>query len=221
MRGAERKISDAQLAELRERRAQRETLRELGQRFGYSREGVRLLLVATGGDPIPPKTRIGRTFNHLTVISDAPRSKNGEPRVLCRCFCGEEKILNWFTLTGNTIQSCGCQSQHQKIETEARWLTYRGRTKPLQQWCRELGLKHVTVKARLRYGWTVEEALKTPVYGRYRKLNEWAVIGAMAEVLMGYNCGQVAKRRGVARGTIEGAWYGHTWRELFKEEGHE
>ena len=43
------------------------------------------------------------------------------------------------------------------------WVTFRGVTKTLAQWCRELGHAYNTISARIqRYGWTPERALTTP-----------------------------------------------------------
>lgn len=44
--------------------------------------------------------------------------------------------------------------------------TLDGETKPLAVWCRELGLSHRTIRARVyKLGWTPERALKTPIRG--------------------------------------------------------
>jgi len=231
----EHRINAEQIADLRGRRAAGETLRALGQRFGYTAEGVRLLLKATGGDPLTrEKILVGRRVGQLTVIAEvAPTTEPlAKRRVLCRCICGNEKVMRWQNLISGSTETCGCQRQHSHTEHSARWLTYQGRTKPLQCWCRELGLKRVTVTARLvRYGWSVEDALGTPTYGRYgpedghgcrayrRLKSPWQAIGAVAEVLMGATCASVARRRGVSRGTVETVWRGRSWRELFAPEG--
>ncbi len=38
-------------------------------------------------------------------------------------------------------------------------MTYKGETKPVKQWCKELGLNYATVRNRHYKGWTDEEAL--------------------------------------------------------------
>ena len=44
------------------------------------------------------------------------------------------------------------------------FLTHNGKTQTLSEWAREVGIKEVTLDARLRrYGWSVERALTTPV----------------------------------------------------------
>jgi hypothetical protein len=47
-----------------------------------------------------------------------------------------------------------------------RQLTFRGETKLISDWCKELGLKHPTVTNRLKMGWSVDDALTKPV-GRW------------------------------------------------------
>lgn len=43
-------------------------------------------------------------------------------------------------------------------------LTHNGETKTIAQWAEEVGLKRRTIRARIdQYGWTIEEALFTPV----------------------------------------------------------
>ncbi len=44
-----------------------------------------------------------------------------------------------------------------------RWLTHGGRTLSMKAWALEVGLKPVTVAARLRRGWSVARALTEPV----------------------------------------------------------
>lgn len=43
----------------------------------------------------------------------------------------------------------------------SRHLTYLGQTMTISQWSQRLGIKQSTLSARLRLGWTVEEALST------------------------------------------------------------
>lgn len=44
-----------------------------------------------------------------------------------------------------------------------RLLTYKNKTQTEAQWADELGLKYNTLNERLRRGWSVEEALSTPL----------------------------------------------------------
>lgn len=44
-----------------------------------------------------------------------------------------------------------------------RFIEYQGERKPLAEWARLKGMRSITLAARLRYGWTVEEAMETPL----------------------------------------------------------
>jgi hypothetical protein len=54
-------------------------------------------------------------------------------------------------------------------------ITFRGETLPLMAWTTRLGLPYFTIHARIKHGWSVEDALTKPVragnYRRSRKLN--------------------------------------------------
>jgi hypothetical protein len=48
-------------------------------------------------------------------------------------------------------------------------LTYNGQTKTITEWARDVGLNHETLCARINlHGWSIEEALTTPVLRRKR-----------------------------------------------------
>lgn len=53
-------------------------------------------------------------------------------------------------------------------QPHAHRLHHKGRTQSISQWARELGMKRTTILKRLSLGWSVHEALGTPirVYGR-------------------------------------------------------
>lgn len=40
------------------------------------------------------------------------------------------------------------------------YITYKGKTKPLMEWCEILNLNYNTVQSRLNHGWSIEKALK-------------------------------------------------------------
>ena len=44
-----------------------------------------------------------------------------------------------------------------------RFITYRGETKTMKQWAETIGMPYDTFKRRLYYGWSVDEAIETPV----------------------------------------------------------
>lgn len=54
------------------------------------------------------KDLTGQKFGRLTVIERAENGKNGSTRWLCRCECGNEKIIEGGHLRSHKIKSCGC-----------------------------------------------------------------------------------------------------------------
>ena len=68
------------------------------------------------------KTRVGETFNYLTIIEYIPIKKTylnkerGERIVRvayykCRCVCGNEKIIASSSVINGSIKSCGCKKK--------------------------------------------------------------------------------------------------------------
>jgi hypothetical protein len=49
-----------------------------------------------------------------------------------------------------------------------RLLTFKGETKTMADWSRALNLKPFVIRSRLRFGWSVEDALSVPVIPRMR-----------------------------------------------------
>lgn len=69
-------------------------------------------------------------------------------------YCPEN--CSWATMT--------VQNNH---KSDTKWLTYKGKTQSLSDWCRELCLDYFRTKARLNsLGWSVEDAFE---YGKYKK----------------------------------------------------
>lgn len=59
---------------------------------------------------------IGKRFGNLTVISEAEPIKEGRdgrlrPAVLCRCDCGNEKVVRIMCLKRGSCISCGCEAR--------------------------------------------------------------------------------------------------------------
>jgi len=50
----------------------------------------------------------GKIFGRLTVKERAENSRGGQPRWLCKCNCGNERIIEGGHLRENIIKSCGC-----------------------------------------------------------------------------------------------------------------
>jgi hypothetical protein len=57
--------------------------------------------------PRKVKDYTGMRFSHLTVISFHER-KNNNTYWLCKCDCGNEKVININGLRNGTIKACGC-----------------------------------------------------------------------------------------------------------------
>ena len=53
----------------------------------------------------------GQKFGRLTVIKKVENTKNGTAQWLCRCDCGNEKVVRGTFLRNGSIQSCGCLNQ--------------------------------------------------------------------------------------------------------------
>jgi hypothetical protein len=60
------------------------------------------------------KNIAGQKFGKLTVLKQDGFSRNGEALWLCRCECGNEKIINGSNLRRGHIVSCGCKSPNYK-----------------------------------------------------------------------------------------------------------
>ena len=67
-------------------------------------------------------------------------------------YCPEN--CSWATMT--------VQNNH---KSDTKWLTYKGKTQSLSDWCRELGLDYFRTKARLNsLRWSVEDAFECSKY---------------------------------------------------------
>lgn len=59
--------------------------------------------------------------------------------------------------------------QQTRNRSSNRWIEFNGRKMVMEDWANELGLKQSTLSSRLTRGWSVEDALSTPIKPR-RKL---------------------------------------------------
>lgn len=51
----------------------------------------------------------GQNFGRLTVLSRAGSTRqNKQPRWLCQCVCGKQKIIDGHHLREGSVRSCGC-----------------------------------------------------------------------------------------------------------------
>lgn len=55
------------------------------------------------------------------------------------------------------------QKQQNNNKTDNRYITFQGVTKTLMQWTEEYGLNYYTIWSRIQRGWTIEDAIVTPL----------------------------------------------------------
>lgn len=78
---------------------------------------------------------VGQIYGRLTALKIVGKTVSGNCRVLCRCACGKEKVLQW-----RAAKSCGClRSEAQKrrlspgkSSVRSLWLNYRAGAKRRQ-----------------------------------------------------------------------------------------
>jgi len=60
----------------------------------------------------------GQKFGRLTVIKDVGRNKSHKVLWLCKCECGNTKIINGNSLKNGSTISCGCYQKERAKETQ-------------------------------------------------------------------------------------------------------
>jgi hypothetical protein len=58
-------------------------------------------------------------------------------------------------------------------------VTFKGRTLPVSEWAKELGLNHITLRTRLSRGWSIDDALTIPTTDRWH--GTWAKKNAASD----------------------------------------
>ena len=74
----------------------------------------------------------GEKFNFLTVIKQVPKPphlKNNHTYWLCRCDCGNEKIIDQRALKSGNTKSCGCYG---KLSSKNNILKYNMKKQKLR-----------------------------------------------------------------------------------------
>ena len=68
-------------------------------------------------------------------------------------------------------ENCQIISTHEqgKNRSNNHQITYNGKTMILQDWANEVGISSTTIRKRLKSGWTVKDALFTPVEKKHKK----------------------------------------------------
>lgn len=75
----------------------------------------------------------GKKFGRLTVIKMVERNKFNQIQYLCKCECGNEKIILGSVLRSGHTQSCGCL--HKEIIGKASKKHGKTNTRIYQTWC--------------------------------------------------------------------------------------
>ena len=104
----------------------------------------------------------GQRFGRLLVVGRCT-GKAWCTHWLCRCDCGRTCPVAGSHLRRGRTRSCGCLRVEIMAQNMSRILVHQGRALSLVEWCRRLRLTPQTVSSRLRRGWTLERALRTPV----------------------------------------------------------
>ena len=61
------------------------------------------------GQKVPLRvSEIGKRYGMWTIVSFSHTDKYFEPRMICKCDCGTEKLLGLRSLTRGSSSSCGC-----------------------------------------------------------------------------------------------------------------
>lgn len=121
----------------------------------------------------PPIDLKGKRIGFLTVLERVENDHNGKPMWLCRCDCGNEKVISSSALT-NGVKSCGCYRKEWAKETH----TKHGFT------------SHKAPKERLfNIWWRMNQRCKDPNVSHYKDYGgrgiticeEWENYGAFRE----------------------------------------
>lgn len=120
-----------------------------------------------------PKNLANMVFGSLTAVKPVGDNQHW----LCKCRCGNSKVIPKRNLLDGFTRSCGClqksirtsylTQQKAKGYADCKRLEYNGRTLTVTEWSRqpeqiELGIKRRNIYNRLRRGWSVEDTLTTP-----------------------------------------------------------
>jgi hypothetical protein len=78
---------------------------------------------------------VGKRFGRLVVIGRADDIDPGRPRWLCRCDCGNERVVRGISLRKGDTKSCGCiQKERMKLLSESHITHGKSKTRLYRIW---------------------------------------------------------------------------------------
>jgi len=93
------------------------------------------------------EVKTGDQYGALTVIREV--ESKGKRQVLCKCSCGNQVTARLGHLRSGHSTTCGKCG-----------VLYKGKRKTISEWASEYGLNESTLRARLKSGLDIGEALK-------------------------------------------------------------
>lgn len=95
------------------------------------------------------EVKVGEKYGDLKVLREVDPSASGKRQMLCQCSCGTNVTVRLGHLRSGHSQTCGKCGIKYKVER-----------KTIAQWAALHGLKESTLRARLKSGLDIGEALK-------------------------------------------------------------
>lgn len=95
----------------------------------------------------------GKRFHCLTVIERSTSAPAGQRKWLCKCDCGNTRVVAGTHLTNGSVKSCGCKNftwEHKNRKYEPEVAAYRAKA---------VNYKSQAVKRRLAWTLTIEQAV--------------------------------------------------------------
>lgn len=91
----------------------------------------------------------GDEHGELKILRETEASASGKRQVECQCFCGRKVVVRLGHLISGHSSTCGKCG-----------IAYQGKRKTIREWASLYGLNESTLRARLKSGLDIGEALK-------------------------------------------------------------